>query len=75
MKNLTTLLFAALVFLFRTQTSLAANVSGSVSCDANHNGVIDPNDAGLLNVLVVITNQNNSFSNATVTAADGSFSR
>src|SRR5690349_14058561 len=74
MKSLTMLLFAALVFLSRTQTSLAANVSGSVFCDANHDGVIDTNDAGLPNVLVVITNQNNSFSNATVTAADGSFS-
>jgi hypothetical protein len=54
--------------------SRAAIVNGTVFCDANQDGVIDTGDIGIPGVLVVITNENNSFSNSAVTAPDGSFS-
>ena len=49
-------------------------VSGFVLCNANQSSTISTNDPGIPNVLVIVTNLNGSFSNAVVTAADGSFS-
>lgn len=74
MKKLRLLLAAALFFVSLCSVSRAATVNGTVFCDANQDGIIDTGDPGIPGVLVVITNENNSFSNSAVTAADGSFS-
>lgn len=52
----------------------AATVTGFVLNDVNHNSTFDSGDAGIANVQVIIVSQAGGFSNATVTAADGSFS-
>src|SRR2546429_9212425 len=72
-KNLLSLsgAFFCLVVVIPTR---AAVVTGIVQCDANQNGTNDIGDVGLANVTVVVISQNHSFSNSTVTAADGSFS-
>ena len=54
-------------------TSSAWFVQGKVFCDANHNGILDVQDTALQSVLVVVTNQSGTFSNASWTAADGFF--
>lgn len=74
MKKLRLLLAAALSFLLLSDVSRAAIVNGTVFCDANQDGIIDTGDVGIPGVLVVITNENYSFSNSAVTIADGSFS-
>lgn len=74
MKKLRLLLAAALSFLLLSGVSRAAIVNGTVFCDANQDGIIDTGDVGIPGVLVVITNENYSFSNSAVTGADGAFS-
>lgn len=74
MKKSGLLVAATLLFLALSSASRAATVNGTVFCDANQNGIIDTGDVGIPGVVVVITNQNNSFSNSAVTTADGSFS-
>jgi hypothetical protein len=74
MKKRCLLLGAALLFPSLPTVSHAAIVTGNIFCDANQNGVIDAGDPGVPGVVVVITNENYSFSNAAVTASDGSFS-
>lgn len=74
MKKLCLQLAAALLFLALSSVSRATIVNGAVFCDANQDGVIDTGDVGVPGVLVVITNENSSFSNSAVTAEDGSFS-
>lgn len=68
------LLTAALSFFALSTVSRAAVVNGTVFCDANQNGIIDTGDVGVSGVLVIITNEDNSFSNSAVTAPDGTFS-
>jgi hypothetical protein len=74
MKKLRLALATTLSFLALLTVSRAAVVSGTVFCDGNQNGIIDTGDVGIPGVLVVITNENNSFSNSDVTGPDGSFS-
>ena len=65
----------AAIFLALTLSSIsrAANVTGSIFCDANGDGVLDTGDIAIPGVLVVITNETGSFSNSAVSAVDGSF--
>lgn len=74
MKKLCLRSAAVLLFLSLSTLSRAAIVNGTVFCDANLSGVFATNDVGIPGVLVVITNENNSFSTTAVTASDGSFS-
>jgi hypothetical protein len=74
MKKLCLQLAATLSFLALSTESHAAIVNGTVFCDGNQNGIIDTGDVGMPGVLVIVTNENNSFSNSDVTAPDGSFS-
>ena len=74
MKKFILLLTTGLFCLMLANTSMAALVSGLVLCDANRSLIFNTNDVGIPSVLVVITNQNGTFSNATFTAGDGSFS-
>lgn len=73
MKKYYLLLTSGLLCLTLANTSTAALVSGFVLCDANQSLTINTNDAGIPSVLVVVTNQSGTFSNATFTAGDGSF--
>lgn len=65
----------AAIFLAFTLSfvSRAANVTGSIFCDANGDGILDTGDIAIPGVRVVITNQTGSFSNSAVSAVDGSF--
>jgi hypothetical protein len=74
MKKLDSFLSATLLCLTMATTARASVVSGIVQCDANQNGTNDIGDIGIANAMVVVVNQNHSFSNFTFTAADGSFS-
>ncbi len=74
MKKLRLLLAVALSLFAFSTVSHAAVVNGTVFCDANQDSLIDTGDPGIPGVLVVITNENNSFSNSAVTGVDGSFS-
>ena len=74
MKKIVLLLLCASLFAALAVTSKAATVSGFVLCDANQNGTNDIGDVGIPNVMVVVTNENGSFSNSTVTAGNGFFS-
>jgi hypothetical protein len=69
-----TILSLALLCLTMTTTARASVVSGIIQCDANQNGTNDIGDIGIANVMVVVVNENHTFSNFTFTAADGSFS-
>src|SRR5512138_2489206 len=46
---------------------------GTVFCDADQDGIITTADLRLPNVLVVVTNLSGTYSNATLTAPDGSY--
>jgi len=46
---------------------------GNVYCDVNTNGIIDGGDLPVQSVLVVVTNQSGTFSNASWTTTDGLF--
>ncbi len=74
MKRLCLQLAVALSSVAFFNIARAAVVTGSVFCDANQDGILDNGDVAIPGVLVVITNQTGSFSNADVTATDGSFS-
>jgi SdrD B-like domain len=74
MKKIILLLICGLLLPALAVTSKAATVSGFVLCDANQNGTNDIGDVGIPNVMVVVTNENGSFSNSTVTAGNGFFS-
>jgi hypothetical protein len=74
MKKLILLLSCGLLLPALAGTSKAATVTGFVLCDANQNRMFDTNDVGIPNVQIVVTNENGSFSNSTVTAANGFFS-
>ena len=67
-------LSAALLCLAAATPTRASIVSGVVQCDANQNGTNDVGDIGIANVTIIVVNENNTFSNSTVTAADGSYS-
>lgn len=73
MKRLCLLFAAASLALIPSSISRAANVPGSIFCDANGDGVLDTGDIAVEGVTVVITNQTGSFSNGAVSAVDGSF--
>ena len=68
------ILLALLILACGAFTLNAHSLVGHVFCDANANGVIDAADAPVQGALVVVTNFEQTFSNATMTAADGSFS-
>ena len=72
MKKLCTCI-AGLSFLLATNFAHAWSATGFVFCDANQNQTIDGGDSPIANVLVVVTNTSGTFSNAALTAADGSF--
>ncbi len=74
MKRLCLQLAVVLSSVVLSNFAHAAVVTGSVFCDANQDGLLDNGDIAIPGVLVVITNQTGSFSNADVTGVDGSFS-
>jgi hypothetical protein len=73
MKKLYLLLGMASLIVSIPIVSRAAIVTGSIFCDANHDGVLDNGDIAVAGITVVITNETGSFSNSAVSAGDGSF--
>lgn len=73
MKKLYLLLATASLTISIPTVARAAIVTGSIFCDANHDGVLDNGDIAVAGITVVITNETGSFSNGAVTAGDGSF--
>lgn len=62
-------------FAFQVLSAGAGTVTGFVRCDANQNGVLNPNDPGIAGVTVrIVSESGSSFSNSTVTTTNGSFS-
>ncbi len=49
-------------------------ITGRILCDANQNLAADAGDAGVAGALIVIVSEAGGFSNAVITAANGSFS-
>ena len=74
MKKLYLFLSAIVVCLSMIAPSHAALITGVVQCDANQNLTNDIGDVGIQGVVVIVTNLAGTFSNSTVTAANGSFS-
>jgi hypothetical protein len=72
MKRISLCLASGLLLMGVADVTRAATVSGFIQCDANQNGRFD--DIGIPGVRVVVVNLSHSFSNATITAADGSYS-
>jgi hypothetical protein len=48
-------------------------ITGRILCDANQNLTADAGDAGVAGALIVIVSEAGGFSNAVITAANGSF--
>jgi hypothetical protein len=73
MKIIKILTISSLLLIGSAATSNAWFKFGTVYCDANTNGIIDTGDVPVQSVLVVVTNQSGSFSNATWTDINGQF--